>query len=102
MPNTNIIIEDLEKAAKREHLADDSNVVKKQKLNLEKLENDLDADADNLLSLTTKCDDLYKMKKFLTEADSLKKSSKEKKKLAGDYEATIENMENELSSFKKK
>ena len=74
-----IIIEDLEKAAKPEQLADDSNVVKKQKLNLEKLENDLDVDA-NLLCLTTKSDDLYKMKKFLTEADSLKKSSKRRKK----------------------
>ena len=40
---------DLEKAAKRQLLNDNFNVVKKQKLNMEKLPNDLDADTANLL-----------------------------------------------------
>ena len=101
MPNTNMIImEDLEKAAKPEQLADDSNVVKKQKLNLEKLENDLDVDA-NLLCMTTKSDDLYKMKKVSQCSWFIEKILQGKKNLAGDYEAAIENTENELSSFKK-
>ena len=32
---------------------------------MEKLANDLDADADNLLSKASASDDLYKMKKFV-------------------------------------
>ena len=77
-------------------------VVKKQKMDMEKLAKDLDADANKLLFKPCRSGDLQEMKKLVTKADSLKTSSKEKKTLAGEYEATIQKMENKLSSLRKK
>lgn len=44
-----------------------------------------------------KTDDLQEMKKLVTEPDSSKKSSKVKKKLVGEYKATIQKLEKKLS-----
>ena len=49
-----------------------------------------------------KTDDLQEMKKLVTEANSLKTFSKEMKKLVGEYETTVQNMQMEISSLRKK
>ena len=61
----------------------------------------LDADADKLLSKACKTDDLQEMKKFVTEANSLKTFSKEMEKLVGEYETTVQNMQMKIIIEKK-
>lgn len=62
---------------------------------MEKLAEILDTDANKLLSKACKSGNLQEMKKL--EPDSSKKSSKVKKKLVGEYKATIQKLEKKLS-----
>ena len=71
-------------------------------MDMEKLAKYLDVDADKLLSKACKIDDLQEMKKLITEANSLKTFSKKMKKLVGEYETTLQNMQMEISSLRKK
>ena len=86
-----------EKASKRKQVAGDLIVIKKQKMGMEKLAEILDTDANKLLSKACKSGNLQEMKKLVTEPDSSKKSSKVKKKLVGEYKATIQKLEKKLS-----
>ena len=69
---------------------------------MEKLAEILDTDANKLLSKACKSGNLQEMKKLVTEPDSSKKSSKVKKKLVGEYKATIQKLEKKLSSLRRK
>ena len=66
-------------------------------MGMEKLAEILDTDANKLLSKACKIGNLQEMKKLVTEPDSSKKSSKVKKKLVGEYKATIQKLEKKLS-----
>ena len=69
---------------------------------MEKLAEILDTDANKLLSKACKSGNLQEMKKLVTEPDSSKKSSKVKKKLVGEYKATIQKLEKKLSWSRRK
>ena len=87
---------------KRKQLTEDLTVIKKKKIEMENLVEELDTDADKILSLANKTDDFGEMKKLVAKADSFKKSAKEKKKTVDGYCSTIKSLEEELTSLKKK
>ena len=75
--------------------------MKKKKIEIEALVKKLDTDADNFLSQANSSDDLGKMRKLVTKADSFKMLAKEKKKAVDKYCSTIEKMGEEMTPIKK-
>ena len=88
--------------SKRKLLCNDLVVMKKKKVDTDKLIAELNTDADDLLSKANETDDLNEMKKLVSEANAFKKLSKEKRKLIDEYDSTIEKMEEEISSLSRK
>lgn len=68
---------------------------------MEDLVKELDADVDKFVLEAGITDDIVKMKKLVTKANSVKELVKEKNKQIHELQATIEKMEMELRSRNK-
>ena len=91
-----------EKSNKRKQLGEELAIIKKNKVEMEDLVKELDADADKFVSRAGATDNVVEMKKFVTKANSFKQSAKEKRDTIAEFKSTIGKMEEELSSFSKK